>query len=125
MEVINNKLEIYKFLSNLYLTSNSLDNLVWSDLPSLVAPLNLTEKTNGIKFDNKDIQLVTVKNIPPFVDELFFEEVFNYPKVRSCISIKDAITQEELIRWVNSQYQFLLSDRNTTKKLSDANELDT
>lgn len=125
MEVINNKLEIYKFLSNLYLTSNSLDNLVWSDLPSLVAPLNLTEKTNGIKFDNKDIQLVTVKNIPPFVDELFFEEVFNYPKVRSCISIKDAITQEELIRWVNSQYQFLLSDRNTTKKLSDATELDT
>ena len=125
MEVINNKLEIYKFLSNLYLTSNSLDNLVWSDLPSLVAPLNLTEKTNGIKFDNKDIQLVTVKNIPPFVDELFFEEVFNYPKVRSCISIKDAITQEGLIRWVNSQYQFLLSDRNTTKKLSDATELDT
>ncbi len=60
-----------------------------------------------------------------FVDELFFEEVFNYPKVRSCISIKDAITQEELIRWVNSQYQFLLSDRNTTKKLSDATELDT
>ncbi|HHX67362.1 MAG TPA: DUF87 domain-containing protein, partial [Gallicola sp.] len=58
-------------------------------------------------------------------DELFFEEVFNYPKVRSCISIKDAITQEELIRWVNSQYQFLLSDRNTTKKLSDATELDT
>lgn len=48
MEVINNKLEIYKFLSNLYLTSNSLDNLVWSDLPSLVAPLNLSEKTNGI-----------------------------------------------------------------------------
>ena len=125
MEVINNKLEIYKFLSNLYLTSNSLDNLVWSDLPSLVAPLNLSEKTNGIKFDNKDIQLVTVKNIPPFVDELFFEEIFNYPKVRTCISIKDAITQEELIRWVNSQYQFLLSDRNTTKKLSDATELDT
>ena len=30
-----------------------------------------------------------------------------------------------MIRWVNSQYQFLLSDRNTTKKLSDATELDT
>ena len=30
-----------------------------------------------------------------------------------------------MIRWVNTQYQFLLSDRNTTKKLSDATELDT
>jgi hypothetical protein len=125
MEVINNKLEIYKFLSNLYLTSNTLDNLVWSDLPSLVAPLNLSEKTSGLKIDNKDIQMVTIKNIPPFIDELFFEDIFNYPNVRACISIKDAITQEELIRWVNNQYQFLLSDRNTTKKLSDATELDT
>ena len=56
---------------------------------------------------------------------MFFEEVFNYPNVRACINIKDAIDQDELIRWVNSQYQFLLSDRNTTKKLSDATELDT
>lgn len=125
MEVINNKLEIYKFLSNLYLTSNTLDELIWSDLPSLVSPLNLSEKTNMLKFDDKEIQILSIKNIPPFVDELFFEEIFNYPGVRSSISIKDAITQEELIRWVNNQYQFLLTDRNTTKKLSDATELDT
>lgn len=125
MEVIDNKLEIYKFLSNLYLTTNSLDELVWSDLPSLVSPLNLSEKTNMLKFDDKEVQMLSIKNIPPFVDELFFEEVFNYPGVRTCISIKDAITQEELIRWVNNQYQFLLTDRNTTKKLSDATELDT
>ena len=54
-----------------------------------------------------------------------FENIFNVPNVRANISIKETITQEELIRWVNSQYQFLLSDRNTTKKLSDATELDT
>ena len=124
-EEIKNKLEIYKFLSNLYLTSNSLDQLLWSDLPSLLSPMNLSEKVNQLKIDNSDVQLLTVKTIPPFIDELFFEEVFNYPSVRACISIKDTITQEELIRWVNSQYQFLLSDRNTTKKLSDATELDT
>ena len=52
------------------------------------------------------------------------ERIFNVPNVRACLSIKDTITQEELIRWVNAQYQFLLSDRNTTKKLSDATELD-
>lgn len=124
-EVINNRLEIYKFLSNLYLCNNSLDLLMWADLPALTVSLNFSEKTNMLKMDDKEVQLVTIKNIPPFVDELFFEEIFNYPNVRACLNIKDAIDQDELIRWVNSQYQFLLSDRNTTKKLSDATELDT
>ncbi len=124
-EVINNRLEVYKFLSNLYMTKNPLDLLMWADLMELIVPLNIIEKTNMLKFDDNEVQMVTIKNVPPFVDELFFEEVFNYPNVRSCINIKDAIDQDELIRWVNSQYQFLLSDRNTTKKLSDATELDT
>ena len=125
MEVINNRLEIYKFLTNIYMNPRSLDDLIWSDLPSLISPLNLQEKTNLLKIDDIDAQMVTIKNIPPFVDELFFEEIFNVPDITACISIKDAISQDELIRWVNSQYQFLLSDRNTTKKLSDATELDT
>ncbi|HHX67550.1 MAG TPA: DUF87 domain-containing protein, partial [Gallicola sp.] len=114
----------YKFLSNLYLTSNSLDQLVWSDIPDLVSPLYVSERTNNIKFDDNEFQMVTIKTIPPFIDELFFENIFNVPNVRACLSMKDTITQEELIRWVNAQYQFLLSDRNTTKKLSDATELD-
>lgn len=124
-EVINNRLEIYKFLSNLYMCKNPLDLLMWADLMELIVPLNISERTNMLKIDDNEVQMITIKNIPPFVDELFFEEIFNYPNVRSCINIKDAIDQDELIRWVNSQYQFLLSDRNTTKKLSDATELDT
>lgn len=124
-EVISNRLEVYKFLSNLYLSNNSLDLLMWANLPELTVPLNLKERTNMLKIEDKEVQLVTIKNIPPFVEELFFEEIFNYPNVRTCLNIKDAIDQEELIRWVNSQYQFLLSDRNTTRKLSDATELDT
>ena len=125
IETIKNKLEIYKFLSNLYLTSNSLDELLWSNLPSLVSPMNASEKVDKMKFDDKEFQILTIKNIPPFVPELFFEDIFNYPDVRASISIKECITQEELIRWVNSEYQFLLTDLNTTKKLSDATELDT
>ena len=125
IESITNKLEIYKFLSNLYLTTNSLDELVWSDLPSLVSPMNLSERADKLKIDDKEVQLLTIKNVPPFVDELLFEDIFNYPGVRASIGIKDCITQDELIKWVNSQYQFLLTDRNTTKKLSDATELDT
>ncbi len=125
LESIINKLEIYKFLSNLYITTNSLDELVWSDLPSLVSPMNISEKIDKLRFDDNEIQLLTVKNIAPFVNELFFEDIFNYPGVRACISIKECITQEELIRWVNREYQFLLTDRSSTKKLSDATELDT
>ena len=125
IDIITNRLEVYKFLSNLYLANNPLDLLMWCNIPELIVPLNLVEKTNMLKFDDKEVQLVTIKNIPPFIGELFFEEIFNYPNVRSCLNIKDAIDQDELIRWVNSQYQFLLSDRNTTKKLSDATELDT
>ena len=125
IESITNKLEIYKFLSNLYLTSNLLDELLWSDLPNLVSPMNMSEKIDKLKFDDEEIQLLTIKNVPPFVSELFFEDIFNYPDVRASISIQDCITQDELIRWVNNQYQFLLTDRNTTKKLSDATELDT
>jgi len=125
MEVIDNRLEIYRFLTNLYMNHKALDELIWSDLPALISPLSLQEKTNMLKIDDNEAQMVTIKNIPPFVDELFFEEIFNVPDVNACISIKDAISQDELIRWVNSQYQFLLTDRNTTRKLSDATELDT
>lgn len=124
IEIITNRLEVYKFLSNLYISDKPLDLLMWSNIEELIVPLNLTEKTNMLKLDDNEVQLLTIKNISPFIDELFFEEIFNYPNVRSCLNIKDAIDQDELIRWINSQYQFLLSDRSTTKKLSDATELD-
>ena len=125
IESVTNKLLIYKFLSNLYLTSNTLDELIWSDLPSLVSPLNISERTDRLIFDGNDVQLVTVKDIHPYVNALFFEKLFNYPDVRVAMSIKDCLTQDELVRFVNSQYQFLLADRNTTRKLSDVTDLDT
>lgn len=124
IEIIKNRLEIYKFLSNLYMSNNPLDILMWAKLPELTVPLTLKEKSNMLKIDDKEVQMVTIKNISPFVNKLFFEKIYNYPNVRCCINIKDAVEQDELIGWLNSQYQFLLSDRNTTKKLSDATELD-
>ena len=82
---IKNKLEIYKFLSNLYLTNNTLDTLMWYDLPSLVSPNNLVEKSNQLNFDDNVVQMVTIKNVPPFVNELFFEELFNYPPSKGSV----------------------------------------
>ena len=53
-------------------------------------------------------------NLCPALESLLFElfeEIFNYPDIRASISVRECISQEELIRWVNSQYQFLLTDR--------------
>jgi hypothetical protein len=124
IESITNKLQIYKVLSNLYLTSNSLDELMWSDLPSLISPMNLSEKTDKLVIDGEEIQLVTVKSIHRNVPSLFLEKLFNYPGIRVVLNIKDCLTQDELIRFVNSQFQFVLADRYTSKKLSDITELD-
>ncbi|MFA6777421.1 MAG: hypothetical protein WCR80_03145 [Bacilli bacterium] len=125
LDLITNKLELYSILSNLYYSDVNLDQLMWLDLPELISPLYLQEKSNMLKIDNKEVQLISIKNISPFVDEMFFEQIFNTPKVKACININDTINTESLINVLDSSYQFLLSDRNTTKKLSDATELDT
>ncbi|MEG1314058.1 MAG: DUF87 domain-containing protein, partial [Bacilli bacterium] len=98
---------------------------MWADLPDLLAPMNAKERTNMLKFDDAEFQMVTIKNIPPFVEELFFDGVFNIAGVRSCINVTTSITQDNLIKWVNSQYSFAIADRRSTKKLSDATDLDT
>lgn len=125
VELINNKLEIYSFLVNYYFSETNIDQLMWLDLPELISPLYMQERTNMLKVDDKEVQLIAIKNVPPFIDELFFEGVFNLPKVKACINVKDTIDTENLIHVLDSSYQFLLSDRNSTKKLSDATSLDT
>ena len=125
LEELDNKYEIYKFLINLYFSNASLEQLLWCDLVELISPLNVSEKSNYLKVGNEEIQLLSIKSVPPFLEELFFEQIFNMPNTRCCVHIKDTIDTENLIRVLDSSYQFLLSDRITTKKLSDATELDT
>lgn len=124
IQKITNKLEIYQFLVNLYLTSANIEQLVWSDLIELVAPFFVNENMGSIKVDEDEIQIVTIKKLPPFIDELFFEELFNVPDTRSCIHIKDTIPTDELVRRLDSNYEFLMSERSTTRKLSDATSMD-
>lgn len=121
---ITNRLEIYKFLSNLYMTTNSLEQLMWSNLTDLLAPSRVQETQLSLKIEDETIQMVSIKNIPPFIEELFFEGLFNIPNVRASLTIKDSFNQEELVKWIDSQFKFLLADRNTTRKLSDATDLD-
>lgn len=125
IDVITNRLEIYSFLTNLYYSDVNLEQLMWLGLPELVSPLYLQEKSNMLKIDDREVQLIAIKNISPFIEEMFFESIFNIPKVKACINVNDTIDTENLVNVLDSSYQFLLSDRNTTKKLSDATELDT
>ena len=125
IELISNKLEIYQFLVNLYLSNASIGQLMWSDLTELIAPFYVHENASCINIDSDEIQVVTIKKLPPFIDELFFEELFNVPNTRSCIHIKDTIPTEELVKRLDNNYEFLLSERNTTRKLSDATQMET
>lgn len=125
LKKITNKLEIYQFLVNLYISSASIEQFMWSDLIELIAPFFFNENMGYIKVDEEEVQVITIKRIPPFIDELFFEELFNVPDTRSCIHIKDTIPTDELVRRLDSNYEFLISERNTTRKLSDATQMDT
>ena len=79
IEPITNKLEIYQFLVNLYVSSANIEQLLWSDLMELIAPFYVHENIGYIKLDEEEIQVVTIKRLPPFIDELFFEDLFNVP----------------------------------------------
>ena len=125
IQMITNKLEIYQFLINLYLSNANIEQLMWSDLVELITPFFINETVGYIKSDDTEIQVVTIKRLPPFIDELFFEELFNVPDTRCCIHIKDTIPTEELVRRLDSNYEFLVSERSTTRKLSDATQMDT
>ncbi len=122
---IINKIEIYQFLANLYLTNASIEQIMWCDLVELVSPFFISENMSYLKMDEEEVQIVTIKKLPPFIDELFFEDLFNVPNTRCCIHIKDTIPTEELIKRLDSNYEFLLSERSTTRKLSDATQMDT
>lgn len=125
IQQLTNKLEIYQFLTNLYLSNTNVEQLMWSDLTELIVPFFIRENINSIKIDEQEIQVITIKRLPPFVDELFFEELFNVPETNCCIHIKDTISTEEIVRRLDSNYEFLLSERSTTRKLSDATTMDT
>lgn len=125
IKLMTNKLEIYQFLKNLYISNVSLEQLMWSDLTELISPFYIQENIDSLKLDEEEIQIVAIKELPPFIDELFFEELFNVSNTRCCIHIKDTISTDELIKRLDSNYEFLLSERNTTRKLSDATQMET
>lgn len=120
---IDNKKELYKILSMIYFSNTSLDHLIYYDLFDLIVPLKLKEYTSTIKIDDKNIQLIAIKNYPPFIEKDFLNTIVNIPNVNVSFTIKDTVEKERIIKTINSNYKSLLADYNSTKNVAEVNEL--
>lgn len=120
---VDNKKELYKILSNLYFSKTSLDHLIYYDLVDLLVPMKFTETPSLLKVDDKNIQLVAIKNYPPFIEKDFLNNIVNLPNVNVSFTIKDTIEKERIISTINSNYKSLLADYNSTKNVAEVNEL--
>lgn len=124
VDLIINKLEIYEFLCNFYYSNSNLEQILTYDLPELISPMYLEEKGNLLVVDDKEIQLITIKGLPNFLSEMYLNQLFNIPNVKACLNINDTIDTEKYISKLDNNYKFLLSDRNSTSKLSDASVIE-
>ncbi len=121
---VENKLEVYQFLSELYLQNNSLETLMWSDMIDLISPSYLKENINNIQVDNTFIQLLSIRKLPPFLlRDSFLDEIYNVSGVNSCINIRDSVDQQNFIKTLDFNYKSLQSDQKTKKNLSSQAEM--
>ena len=107
----------------IYFSNTSLDHLMYYDLFDLIVPLKLKEYTSTIKIDDKNIQLIAIKNYPPFIEKDFLNTIVNIPNVNVSFTIKDTVEKERIIKTINSNYKSLLADYNSTKNVAEVNEL--
>jgi len=124
IEIIENKFEVYDFLCNLYSANINLEQLLWLDFNELISPCFFEEKYNSLQIDDKEIQLIAIKKLPPFISSMFLNGIFNLPNVKVCLNINDSLETDNIINRIDKNYTSLLSDRMTTKKLSDVTEID-
>lgn len=125
IEQIKNKKILYKLFSNMYFSNNSLDQIIYYDFVDLVTPLKISEQISSLKFDDEEIQLLSIKNYPLFVEHGFLDKIINLPNVKASITINESIEQNKLIDILNSSFKAVLADYNSTKNLSDVNEMQT
>ena len=125
IEAIKNKMILLKIFSKMYFANSSLDKLMYYDFIDLIMPINLIEKPSFIKAEDKEIQLVSIKNYPLFIEHGFLNRIINMPNVQSSITVKDTIEQDKLLTVLNSSFKAVLSDYNSSKNLSDVTEMKT
>lgn len=123
IELVDNKKWLVKILSNLYYSNANLDQIMYYDFMDLLAPLRISEMPNYLKVDNQEIQMVSIKNYPLFIEGGFLDRIINLPQVKASVTIKDSIEQSKLLNVLNSSFKAVLADYNSSKNISDVNEM--
>lgn len=123
IDQITNKKQLLKLFANMYFSDINLDQLFYYDLVDLTIPLKLSEQPSMLKVDNKDIQLVTIKNYPLFIENSFLDRIINIPRINVSITINDSIDNSKIVSILNSSFKSVLADYNSSKNLSDVTEL--
>ena len=121
---VENQLLVKQFLQELYFQNCNLGELVYNDLYDTIVPHTIVETPNYLKIDNYFVQMVSIKRLSSKVYKDFLDGVFNTPQAKASLSIYDNFDTQKFISTLDYNYRSLISDRRTTKKLSDVAELD-
>ena len=120
---INNKKHLIMILSNMYYSDINLDQLMYYDLYELIVPLHISVQPSLLKIDDRDVQMLSIKNYPLFIDNGFLDKIVNIPKVKVSMTIKDTIEKSKLLSILNSSFKSVLADYNSSKNLSDVTNM--
>ena len=112
IELVDNKKWLIKVFTNLYYSDVNLDQIMYYDFVDLLSPLRITELPSYLKVDNQEIQMVSIKNYPLFIEHGFLDRIINLPNVKASVTIKDTIEQSKLLNVLNSSFKAVLADYN-------------
>lgn len=123
IEQITNKKHLIKVFCNMYFSKANLDQIIYYDFMDLVTPLKINESISSLKFDDEEIQLLSIKNYPLFIEHGFLDRIINLANVKASITINESIEQYKLLNVLNSSFKAVLADYNSSKNLSDVTEM--
>lgn len=123
IEQITNKKNLVKIFCNMYFSNNSLDQIMYYDFIDLITPIKINEGISTLKFDDEEIQLLSIKNYPLFIEHGFLDRIINLPNIKASVTINDSIEQNKLLNVLNSSFKAVLADYNSSKNLSDVTEM--
>ena len=120
LEQITNKKNLIKIFCNMYFSNNNLDQIIYLDL---ITPIKINEGISTLKFDDEEVQLLSIKNYPLFIEHGFLDRIINLPNIKASVTINDSIEQGKLLNVLNSSFKAVLADYNSSKNLSDVTEM--
>lgn len=107
----------------MYFSNNNLDQIIYYDFIDLITPIKINEGISTLKLDDEEVQLLSIKNYPLFIEHGFLDRIINLPNIKASVTINDSIEQGKLLNVLNSSFKAVLADYNSSKNLSDVTEM--